>query len=180
MLDVLLEEAEGDSWHFRRQPSIARPLVELGAHTSRGVPFIRPEIALLYKAKHLRFKDQRDFDVSAPGLDATARAWLAAALERRTRTIGGARRCSAHIRGCRLIPTASAALDPRELRGAQSAAADHRRRRRAGELAGAAAAFAGRRRGCRVLPASSMSTKVASRRARVAGCLAVIRRWRIA
>jgi uncharacterized protein (DUF952 family) len=82
MLDVLLEEAEGDSWRFRRQPSIARPLVELGAHTARGVPYICPEVALLYKAKHLRFKDQRDFDVSAPGLDATARAWLAVALER--------------------------------------------------------------------------------------------------
>jgi uncharacterized protein (DUF952 family) len=81
MLDVLLEEAEGDSWRFRREPSITRPLRELGAATSRGVPFIRPEVALLYKAKHPRFKDKRDFDVSAPDLDATARAWLAAALE---------------------------------------------------------------------------------------------------
>jgi hypothetical protein len=35
---------------------------------------------LLYKAKHLRFKDQRDFEASAPTLDAAARAWLATAL----------------------------------------------------------------------------------------------------
>jgi uncharacterized protein (DUF952 family) len=81
LVDFLLEEADGDSWRFRRQPSIARPLAELGAATSRGVPFIRPEVALLYKAKHLRFKDQRDFDASAPTLDAAARAWFSPALE---------------------------------------------------------------------------------------------------
>jgi len=81
LLDVLLEEADGDDWRFRRQPAITRPLAELGMATSRGVPFIRPDIALLYKAKQLRFKDQRDFESSAPTLDATARAWLGAALD---------------------------------------------------------------------------------------------------
>ena len=80
LLDFLLEEADGDRWCFRRQPAIARPLAEIGASTARGVPFIRPEIALLYKAKHLRFKDHRDFEASAPTLDAAARAWLATAL----------------------------------------------------------------------------------------------------
>ncbi|HEX8107687.1 MAG TPA: hypothetical protein VF516_08150, partial [Kofleriaceae bacterium] len=81
LLDFLLEEADGDTWRFRRQPSIARPLAQLGAITARGVPFIRPEVALLYKAKHLRFKDQRDFDAAAPALDEAARAWLATALD---------------------------------------------------------------------------------------------------
>ena len=80
-IDVLLEESDGDLWQFRRQPSIARPLADLGAATSRGTPFVRPEVSLLYKAKHLRFKDQRDFDAAIPTLDATARAWLAAALD---------------------------------------------------------------------------------------------------
>jgi len=80
-LEVLLEEADDDLWRFRRQRSIARRLTELGAVTARGMPFIRPEVCLLYKAKHLRFKDQRDFDASAPTLDATARAWLTTALE---------------------------------------------------------------------------------------------------
>ena len=80
-LDILLEEADGDLWRFRRQRSIARPLAELGAVTLRGTPFIRPEVALLYKAKDLRFKDQRDRDASIPMLDAAAHAWLATALE---------------------------------------------------------------------------------------------------
>ncbi|MGH9887839.1 MAG: DUF952 domain-containing protein, partial [bacterium] len=80
-LDILFEEADGDLWRFRRQRSIALPLADLGALTSRGTPFIRPEVSLLYKAKHRRFKDQRDFDATAPTLDPTARAWLAAALD---------------------------------------------------------------------------------------------------
>lgn len=80
LIDFLLEEADGDSWCFRRQVAIARPLVALGATSPRGVPFICPEVALLYKAKHVRFKDQRDFDASAPTLDPAARAWLAIAL----------------------------------------------------------------------------------------------------
>jgi hypothetical protein len=41
---------------------------------------VRPEIALLFKAKGSRFKDQRDFDRALPHLDWTARAWLRAAL----------------------------------------------------------------------------------------------------
>ena len=81
LIDFLIEEADGDRWRFRRHAAIARPLAELGAATSRGVPFVRPEVALLYKAKHLRFKDQRDFEASAPTLDTAARAWLAIALE---------------------------------------------------------------------------------------------------
>jgi len=81
LIDFLLEEADGDSWRFRRQAGIARPLAELGATSSRGVPFLRPEVALLYKAKQPRFKDQHDFDASAPTLDPAARAWLASALE---------------------------------------------------------------------------------------------------
>ena len=81
LLEILLEEADGDRWRYRRQRSIERPLAKLGSTSARGVPFLRPEIALLYKAKHLRLKDQRDFDASAPRLDTTARAWLATALE---------------------------------------------------------------------------------------------------
>jgi hypothetical protein len=49
--------------------------------TSDGVPFVAPEVALLFNAKTPRFKDQRDFDRVIPHLDQAARAWLAAALE---------------------------------------------------------------------------------------------------
>jgi hypothetical protein len=49
--------------------------------TTDGVPVIAPEIALLFKAKAPRFKDQRDFDRVLPYLGLAARSWLASALE---------------------------------------------------------------------------------------------------
>jgi uncharacterized protein (DUF952 family) len=80
MLGFLLEQGHERRWVFRRHPAVTRPLQELGAATADGVPFVRPEIALLFKAKAPRFKDQRDFDRCLPHLDAPARAWLASAL----------------------------------------------------------------------------------------------------
>jgi len=51
-----------------------------------GVPFVAPEVALLYKAsrrgaKHHQIeKNEADFASALPSLDAVARAWLRAAL----------------------------------------------------------------------------------------------------
>lgn len=80
MLGFLLEQGGAGRWAYRRHPTVIRPLDELGAATADGVPFVRPEVALLFKAKAPRFKDQRDFDHVVPHLDGPARAWLAAAL----------------------------------------------------------------------------------------------------
>jgi uncharacterized protein (DUF952 family) len=82
MLGFLLEEGDRGRWVFRRQPEITRPLRLVGATTTDGVPFVRPEVALLFKAKAPRFKDQRDFDRVLPVLDRAAQAWLALALDR--------------------------------------------------------------------------------------------------
>jgi uncharacterized protein (DUF952 family) len=81
MLGFLLEQGGKGRWAFRRHPAITRPLHQVGAATAGGVPFVRPEIALLFKAKAPRFKDQRDFDRVLPHLDRAARSWLASALE---------------------------------------------------------------------------------------------------
>jgi uncharacterized protein (DUF952 family) len=81
MLGFLLERSHQDQWVYRRQPAITRPLDEVGALTLDRVPFVRPEIALLFKSKAPRFKDQRDFDRVLPRLDDVARAWLGSALE---------------------------------------------------------------------------------------------------
>jgi uncharacterized protein (DUF952 family) len=80
MLDVLIEDHVGDVWHFRRNNAISRPLHEFGG-LSNGVPFVRPEIALLYKSKGMRFKDQRDFEHTLPKLDSDAKQWLLNALQ---------------------------------------------------------------------------------------------------
>jgi uncharacterized protein (DUF952 family) len=80
MVGFLLEQGTRDRWVFRRHPAITRPLDQVGATTGDGIRFIRPEVALLFKAKAPRFKDQRDFNRALPRLDQAARSWLAAAL----------------------------------------------------------------------------------------------------
>jgi hypothetical protein len=81
MLGFLLEQSRTDRWVYRRHHGVSRLLHQVGVITTDGVPVIAPEIALLFKAKAPRFKDQRDFDRVLPHLDRAARSWLASALE---------------------------------------------------------------------------------------------------
>lgn len=81
-LEILFEEADGERWRFRRQPEVERAITDFGAIDADGTPFVRPEVVLLYKAKHRRYKDERDLAAVAPTLDGAARAWLVAALDR--------------------------------------------------------------------------------------------------
>ncbi len=78
--ELLLADVVDDRWTFRRDPRISRPLAELGSSTASGIPFVRPEIQLLFKSKQPRPKDQADFDAVLPRLDPIARTWLVEAL----------------------------------------------------------------------------------------------------
>jgi hypothetical protein len=80
-LDLIREPWDGDTWICRRDPRIRRPSGELIACTADGIPFQKPEVALLFKAKHTREKDRQDFDAVVPLLDDDARGWLRDALE---------------------------------------------------------------------------------------------------
>lgn len=82
VLELMLEESEADTWVFRRERSIRRPLAALTARSAEGLAYLAPEIQLLYKAKHVRSKDDADFRSVAPRLDSGARAWLRDALGR--------------------------------------------------------------------------------------------------
>jgi SpoU rRNA methylase family enzyme len=46
-----------------------------------GLPILRPEVVLLYKAKNLRERDQEDFEQVQSRLDPRDRRWLADAIE---------------------------------------------------------------------------------------------------
>ena len=80
-LEVMVEECEGGEWLFRRDLAIRRTKEAILWHTDDGVPVLRPEVQLLYKAKNVRDRDQADFDATAPLLDSGDAAWLAEALE---------------------------------------------------------------------------------------------------
>jgi hypothetical protein len=80
--ELLLTESEGDAWVFRREPGVQRPLAELVRTSAEGLPYLRPEVQLLYKAKDVRPKDELDLAEVAPLLDTESRHWLRAALAR--------------------------------------------------------------------------------------------------
>lgn len=79
---IMLVEVELDSWVYRREPSIRRPLQDISLITDQGIPYLKPEIQLLYKggSKNIRVKDERDFRKVLPFLDRQAAGWLAQAL----------------------------------------------------------------------------------------------------
>lgn len=79
--DVLLAPGDAETWVYKRDPSITMPMAD-ALWTADGTTYLRPEIQLLYKAKGLRPKDQRDFDTAWPMLDGAQRHWLHAMLER--------------------------------------------------------------------------------------------------
>jgi hypothetical protein len=79
-LDVFREPWDGDTWVYRRDRRIRVPRQRATAHSPDGIPYAQPEIVLLFKSKDVRPKDQDDFDVVLPLLDAQRRRWLADAV----------------------------------------------------------------------------------------------------
>jgi hypothetical protein len=80
--DVFREHSDGDTWICRRDPRIRMPYDRLIERTGDGIPYGRPEVILLYKAKHAhRDRDQSDFDEILPRLEPERRRWLAEALD---------------------------------------------------------------------------------------------------
>jgi hypothetical protein len=79
VLDVVLTPTDGDEWLYKRDHRIRRPLSEIGLDVD-GIPYLRPSIVLLYKARLQRPKDEADFVSLLPHLDGDERAWLDDAL----------------------------------------------------------------------------------------------------
>ncbi|MDG9686680.1 hypothetical protein QC334_28820 [Streptomyces sp. DH18] len=82
LLDVFREPHDGDIWICRRDETIRLPYSEIVHHTQEGIPYLAPELVLLFKAKHARPKDRRDFDATVPHLTAAQRATLEELLAR--------------------------------------------------------------------------------------------------
>ncbi len=80
--DVFREPSDGDTWICRRDPAIRLPYAQLIEWTADGIPYGRPEVILLFKAKHAREeKNRRDLLMTLPRLEPDRRAWLRRALE---------------------------------------------------------------------------------------------------
>lgn len=78
-MDVMSAPGDHATWVCRRDESITAPRSRMIAERD-GIPYLRPEGAILYKAKARRSKDEADFAACGPHLDAEAREWLREAL----------------------------------------------------------------------------------------------------
>jgi hypothetical protein len=81
LLDLLLTPAEGQQWLYKRDHSVRRPLDDIG-HRIDGVPYLRPSIVLLFKAKAHRPQDEADLSSVLSQLPPDERRWLAGALHK--------------------------------------------------------------------------------------------------
>jgi hypothetical protein len=82
LLDVFRGPHDGDTWICRRDESIRFPYSEIIYHTQDSIPYLAPELVLLFKAKHARQKDQADFDATIPHMTPAQRETLGELLAR--------------------------------------------------------------------------------------------------
>ena len=81
-VDVFRELSDDETWICRRDERIRLPFEQAIERTAEGIPYGRPEIILLFKAKHFhQEKNQDDFAAVLPELGPERRRWLAEALE---------------------------------------------------------------------------------------------------
>ncbi len=78
--ELMLMDTEGEEWIYRRLPSLRGPIADMGLLTPDGVPYLAPEIQLLYKSGSLREKDTADLRSVLPHLPSARTEWLLSAL----------------------------------------------------------------------------------------------------
>jgi hypothetical protein len=75
---VMILDTADEHWIYKRNGKIKRKLTDIGLESSSGVPYLRPEIQLLYKggSSVIRKKDVIDLMNVLPKLSDTNRNWL--------------------------------------------------------------------------------------------------------
>ena len=79
--DVFREPHDGDTWIFRRDARLRRPYAQIVERDRDGIPYLAPEVVLLFKAKAARDKDTSDLHAALPLLGAGRLEWLRDALD---------------------------------------------------------------------------------------------------
>ncbi|MBU1701802.1 MAG: GNAT family N-acetyltransferase [Candidatus Eisenbacteria bacterium] len=77
-VEVLFQESKNEMWQYRRIPSIQRSVAEIGLISDDGLPYLRPEIQLLYKGggTSYRKKDLQDLIALLPVISPAEKSWL--------------------------------------------------------------------------------------------------------
>lgn len=80
---IMLVDSDKEDWIYRREKSIRKNIDNLYLKTKDGIPYLKPEIQLLYKSgsSTVREKDQNDFQSILPFLNPSEIEWLNIALQ---------------------------------------------------------------------------------------------------
>lgn len=81
-LDVTISDGDRECWVYRREPSLRVPWADAVLVTEQGIPYLAPELQLLFKSKNNRKKDDRDASEVIPALTAERRHRLRGFLPR--------------------------------------------------------------------------------------------------
>ena len=81
VLDLTIGEGSEQRWIYRRDPSVELPWDLAVQWTGEGIPYLAPELQLLFKSKRSRPKDDVDATEVIPELDADNRERLSRLLE---------------------------------------------------------------------------------------------------
>ena len=73
---LMLMEAEGDRWVYRRLPTIGGSIADMGLTSDADIPYLAPEIQLLYKSATGMEKDTDDLLNVLPVLSQRQLEWL--------------------------------------------------------------------------------------------------------
>jgi hypothetical protein len=80
-LDVTVGDGDGETWIYRRDPRVRLPWAEAVLHTTDDIPYLAPDLQLLFKSKEPRAKDDVDAREVIPELDAEQQGRLTRLLE---------------------------------------------------------------------------------------------------
>lgn len=75
-LDLTVGEGTDTEWVYRRDSEVRRPWRDAICRSDSGIPYLAPELQLLFKSKEPRAKDHADAERVIPGLRRKERAFL--------------------------------------------------------------------------------------------------------
>jgi hypothetical protein len=82
LLEIIFLDSKGSEWFYRREPKIRGLIHDFGKVTKDGIPYISPEIQLLFKAKYNSLvKNELDFNNTINLLTTKQKKWLKEALK---------------------------------------------------------------------------------------------------
>ena len=80
--EFLFHEINDRTWTFRYDDSVQHPISKIKEFSPDNIPYLLPEVALLYKAARLRNVDKQDFQKVLPKLKQTQRRQLLTDLQK--------------------------------------------------------------------------------------------------